>query len=217
MLMLSVFRDGTLHGQAELTVQGLRIGRGSENDIVLEDAAKRVSRLHAELRLEADGAITLTDLQSANGTWIAGDRVENEPIEPGVPFTIGPYRLMLEELTDAGAADYPSDSLPVAAPIPQPPESVAQAPAPSGVKRKGDTTKTQGWKAAAGVMDLALKHRWADDHRRRRRGGSRRPGHLRHQQALTRRRWSTRSSRRRHHPRRRRRRCPSPRIRTLRI
>jgi hypothetical protein len=159
--MLSVFRDGTLHGQAELTVQGLRIGRGSENDIVLEDAAKRVSRLHAELRLEADGAITLTDLQSANGTWIAGDRVENEPIEPGVPFTIGPYRLMLEELADAGAVDYPSDSLPAAPSIAQPPESVAQAPAPSGVKRKGDTTKTQGWKAAAGVMDLALRHRWA--------------------------------------------------------
>jgi tetratricopeptide (TPR) repeat protein len=168
VLMLSVFRDGTLHGQAELTAQGLRIGRGSENDIVLEDAAKRVSRLHAELRLEEDGAITLTDLRSANGTWIAGERIDTEALEPGVPFTIGPYRLMLEEFADAGAAaDYPSDSVPVdpsvAPSLAQPAESMAQAPAAPGVRRRGDTAKTQGpWKVAAGLVDVALnKHRWA--------------------------------------------------------
>jgi hypothetical protein len=107
MLMLSVFRNGTLQGQAELTGQGLRIGRGSENDIVLEDAVKRVSRLHAELRLDPDGSVTLTDLHSANGTWIAGERVASEALEPGVPFTIGPYRLMLEEFADGAAAEPP--------------------------------------------------------------------------------------------------------------
>jgi predicted component of type VI protein secretion system len=167
VLMLSVFRDGTLHGQAELTAQGLRIGRGSENDIVLEDAAKRVSRLHAELRLEEDGAITLTDLRSANGTWIAGERIDTEALEPGVPFTIGPYRLMLEEFADAGAADYPSEGVAADPSVPpslaQPAESMAQAPAAPGARRRGDSAKTQGpWKAAAGFVDLALnKHRWA--------------------------------------------------------
>ena len=160
--MLSVFRDGTLHGQAELTTQGLRIGRGSENDIVLEDAAKRVSRLHAELRLEGDGVVTLTDLQSANGTWIAGERVAIEALEPGVPFTIGPYRLMLEEVADTAVVEdsqeRPAAEISTAAAR----DSAAPAPVPvPAPKRKGDTTKTQGWKAAAGVMDLATRYRWA--------------------------------------------------------
>jgi predicted component of type VI protein secretion system len=164
VLMLSVFRDGTLHGQAELTTQGLRIGRGSENDIVLEDAAKRVSRLHAELRLEGDGVVTLTDLQSANGTWIAGERVAIEALEPGVPFTIGPYRLMLEEAADTAVAEDSQErpaaeiSTAAARDSAAPPPATVPVPAP---KRKGDTTKTQGWKAAAGVMDLATRYRWA--------------------------------------------------------
>jgi tetratricopeptide (TPR) repeat protein len=164
VLMLSVFRDGTLHGQAELTAQGLRIGRGSENDIVLEDAAKRVSRLHAELKLEADGAITLTDLRSANGTWIAGERVDTEALEPGVPFTIGPYRLMLEAFADSGAADYPSQSAPepsVPPSLAQPAESVVQEPPPPAPRRRSEPAAAQGsWKSAAGLLDLALKHRW---------------------------------------------------------
>ena len=40
-------------------------GRGEDNDIVIPDPA--VSRLHAELRQEADGYV-LADLGSANGT-----------------------------------------------------------------------------------------------------------------------------------------------------
>jgi tetratricopeptide (TPR) repeat protein len=166
VLMLSVFRDGTLHGQAELTAQGLRIGRGSENDIVLEDAAKRVSRLHAELRLEEDGAITLTDLRSSNGTWIAGERIDTEALEPGVPFTIGPYRLMLEDFADSSAADFTPDHVagePSIAPsLAQPADSLPQAPASAAARQRGDAAGAQGpWKAAAGLRDLAIKHRWA--------------------------------------------------------
>jgi tetratricopeptide (TPR) repeat protein len=157
VLTLSVFRDGTLHSQAELTVYGLRIGRGGENDIVLEDAAKRVSRLHAELRVDADGTVTLADQQSANGTWIAGEQIETVILEPGVPFTIGPYRLMLEAQPDSAAAET-RDSIPAPA-VPPPGSEIAPPPASPQTLKKGDTTKT-AWNLA-GARDLAMKHRWA--------------------------------------------------------
>jgi pSer/pThr/pTyr-binding forkhead associated (FHA) protein len=44
-------------------------GRGEDNDIVIPDPA--VSRVHAELRQEADGFI-ITDRGSANGTRVNG-------------------------------------------------------------------------------------------------------------------------------------------------
>ena len=51
----------------------IRIGRGSDCDVVLADDT--VSRRHAELRLEPDGW-TLVDLQSSNGTFVTREGQE---------------------------------------------------------------------------------------------------------------------------------------------
>jgi predicted component of type VI protein secretion system len=73
----------------------LRIGRSPENDLVLQDPAKGVSRFHAELRWEHDHYI-IADLGSQNGTWIAGERIETAPLTEGVEVALGPYGLVLD-------------------------------------------------------------------------------------------------------------------------
>ena len=64
-----------------------RLGRGSDNDIVLED--ERVSRHHATLeRLDSGWAIT--DNRSAHGTWIDGARIKGTvPLVSGARFHVG--------------------------------------------------------------------------------------------------------------------------------
>jgi cardiolipin synthase A/B len=63
------------------------IGRSEENDIVVADSL--VSRRHARITL-ADGACTLTDLGTGNGTFVNGDRVEGRRrLTPGDVLGIG--------------------------------------------------------------------------------------------------------------------------------
>lgn len=52
-------------------MQLLSIGRDADNRIVVPDPGKRVSGLHAELKLHDDGRMTLTD-KSTNGTTVNG-------------------------------------------------------------------------------------------------------------------------------------------------
>ena len=51
----------------------IRIGRDAENDVVLNDAT--VSRKHAEIFLDDDGNIFLTDLNSTSGTYVNGKKI----------------------------------------------------------------------------------------------------------------------------------------------
>jgi hypothetical protein len=67
--------QGDLAGR-RLAVGGVPVtfGRGEENDIVLPDPA--ASRVHAEIRQEADGYV-ITDRGSSNGTWVNGIEVRS--------------------------------------------------------------------------------------------------------------------------------------------
>ena len=56
------------------------LGRATTNDIVL--AQGRVSRNHAQVQCTEDGII-LTDLNSANGVWLNGQRISEAKIQPG--------------------------------------------------------------------------------------------------------------------------------------
>jgi hypothetical protein len=92
-----------------------QIGRGRENDIVLPDAEKGVSRTHAELRFE-NGRYIIVDLQSQNGTWIDGRCVERADVPFGAEIAIGEYRLWLQKELPASvgvatAPEVPSDLL----------------------------------------------------------------------------------------------------------
>jgi predicted component of type VI protein secretion system len=97
--------DGVQRVEA-LPDRSLRIGRAPENDVVLPGADKGVSRAHAELRLE-NGHYVIVDLQSQNGTWLNGQRVERAGVPANAEIAIGLYRLRLQAAVPTNVADMP--------------------------------------------------------------------------------------------------------------
>src|SRR4051794_33473600 len=85
--------DGT-NRRIDIGPAGLRIGRAAENDLILEDPDKGVSRFHAEIQLE-DGQFVISDLNSQNGVFIEQRRISREVLLDGQEVRIGPYRLIL--------------------------------------------------------------------------------------------------------------------------
>lgn len=78
---------GSLTGrQFAIGSEPVTFGRGPENDIVLTTPA--ASRVHAELRREADGYV-LYDRASTNGTWVNGASVTTRQLQPGDQVMIG--------------------------------------------------------------------------------------------------------------------------------
>ena len=102
----------------ELRERKVQIGRGRDNDIVLDDAQKGVSRTHAELRYE-NGRYVIVDLQSQNGTWVNGRRVERSEVPSGAEIMIGDYCLKLQtESVAAGAS--PASGATIVRPLREP-------------------------------------------------------------------------------------------------
>ena len=109
---------------------------GRENsDILLLDGT--VSRRHAEVKLE-DGAITVTDLGSTNGTQVDGNRLApNQPtaVVPGTVIRFGNATLTLPGAADSGPAEativsggFAVEQTLIAAPAPpQPMEEFAES------------------------------------------------------------------------------------------
>jgi pSer/pThr/pTyr-binding forkhead associated (FHA) protein len=81
---------------ATLTVAGRRLpvrtdrvvlGRSRDADVQVDDA--NVSRLHCEVARGGDGAWTVADLGSTNGTELNGRRVDRASLTDGDRITIG--------------------------------------------------------------------------------------------------------------------------------
>jgi predicted component of type VI protein secretion system len=140
-----------LHGstpdrEIEIGERTLRVGRGDQNDVVLTDPGKSVSRFHAELRVE-QGRFIIVDLNSQNGVWVGGRRVPQAVLEPGVPVVLGTYQLILkpERLAQPDTSDATvitgtpplgpqvTEIAPVPAPVPlaSPKAAASAKPAPS--------------------------------------------------------------------------------------
>jgi adenylate cyclase len=93
MLRLRFLVDGREHTFA-LSGSRVRLGRGSDNEIVLPDVS--VSRNHAELRSGEEGW-SVHDLMSTNGVEVNRVPVKAAPIEPGDQLGIGVFDLVVEE------------------------------------------------------------------------------------------------------------------------
>jgi len=91
-----IFRDDAVHRAIELGSRVVTIGRGAQNDVVLDDPNRTISRFHAEVRPE-DGRYVLVDLGSQNGTWSEEKRIDRIELKRGTPVTIGPYRLIFDD------------------------------------------------------------------------------------------------------------------------
>jgi ABC transport system ATP-binding/permease protein len=89
----------------KLPTQRLRIGRASDNDVVVADLS--VSRYHAELRRSSRGGFEIVDMDSHNGTFLNGQRITAAPVMEADLVGIGPasFRLVgdqLQEFIDTG-------------------------------------------------------------------------------------------------------------------
>ena len=88
-----VDRDGD-HFQDALTPA--IIGRGADADVVVDDPD--VSRHHARLEAE-NGIVYLSDLDSANGTYLNGRRLrQGIEVRPGDRIDVGTARLVVKEI-----------------------------------------------------------------------------------------------------------------------
>lgn len=72
----------------------LTLGRGDDNDVVVDDA--RVSTHHAALERNADGSIELRDLNSTAGTYVNGQRVQTCCIRDGDTLGFGPLTAVFD-------------------------------------------------------------------------------------------------------------------------
>lgn len=93
-----------------------RIGQAPQNDVVLDDDT--VSSNHARLEY-TEGAWRITDLQSRNGTYLDGTRVEPGvamPIADGTPVAFGAVKLRFQQA--AGADPEAATEVPPTAGVP---------------------------------------------------------------------------------------------------
>ena len=81
----------------ELTNESTSVGRHENSDLLLDDVS--VSRHHAIFTRTASGRITLRDLNSLNGTYVNGARVEETPLHSADEVQIGKFKLVFWEAT----------------------------------------------------------------------------------------------------------------------
>jgi len=84
-----VAREGYLDGRTFVLAYDdyFDIGRSPEVEIVVDDPS--VSRVHARLKVEAGGTLTIQDLRSTNGTYINGKQVKRDIASLGDRLRIG--------------------------------------------------------------------------------------------------------------------------------
>jgi hypothetical protein len=90
--LLLTLRGGSHSIPLESTL--LMIGRGLNNDIILED--ERVSRNHAQLRYRAR-RFWITDNGSTNGTFVNGEQVDEKVLRDNDTISLGGLELIFKE------------------------------------------------------------------------------------------------------------------------
>jgi hypothetical protein len=102
-----IVRDpyGKLHSKTPLKVGVIRIGRGTDCDIVLKSGA--VSRVHGRLLVGEGASLVYSDEQSANGSLVDGQKVTAAvDVNEHSVINVGGFMISLErEGTAGGTAD----------------------------------------------------------------------------------------------------------------
>lgn len=73
------------------------VGRHESSDLLLDDVS--VSRNHAVFTRTVSGRVTIRDLNSLNGTYVNGNRVEEVTLRAADEVQIGKFKLVFWEAT----------------------------------------------------------------------------------------------------------------------
>jgi pSer/pThr/pTyr-binding forkhead associated (FHA) protein len=90
-------------GQPEKTFRILpgnerTIGRATGADFIIDAAL--VSRVHCRVSALADGQLEITDLESTNGTYVNGERVETARLASGDRVQVGRVEFVASRETE---------------------------------------------------------------------------------------------------------------------
>lgn len=83
--------DAVGKGDLRLRSPLCRLGRVPDNDLCFENDS--VSGHHAEIYHLPDGSFQICDLGSTNGTWVNGQRIQNQILRNGDIVELGEVRL----------------------------------------------------------------------------------------------------------------------------
>jgi TonB family protein len=100
-LTLKVFKGEELIATREFDRDIIKIGRLSSAHLCLED--EKVSRIHSVIEVGADGALSIIDMGSVEGTWVNGKRVNKGALAFGDEIKVGGTTLRVEPATAAAA------------------------------------------------------------------------------------------------------------------
>lgn len=158
MARLTIFDDGeeaaNLPREIELENGETVIGRGEGAGLVLDNPT--VSRQHSAINATSQGFV-LVDLESANGTWVNGKRIERYLLRDGDEIRMGRVKILFADPPDPQAtvlvdmakvrleeeaqsqAEVPNPPVapPIKRPVPSPPADPRPEPVPAAepVKR----------------------------------------------------------------------------------
>lgn len=110
LITLRKISDPSFIKKLEFTEYPVKLGRESDNEIILEDQRKIISRSHAKI-LENEEIINIVDLGSSNFTYLNGERIfpNNEnSIKSGDIIKIGDYEMdvVLEQVKTMNAPNF---------------------------------------------------------------------------------------------------------------
>jgi hypothetical protein len=101
-ITLQVYRGDQLLRTEQFTRDIIKMGRLATAHLPLDD--DRISRIHAVLEVAADGAVSVIDMGSAEGTFVNGKKVARSPFRPGDQLQLGGLRIALVAASPARGA-----------------------------------------------------------------------------------------------------------------
>jgi hypothetical protein len=134
-ITLTVFRGSELVRSEQFNREIIKIGRLASAHLCLDD--EKISRIHSVIEVSPDGAISIIDMGSAEGTFVNGKKVSRGTLRMGDQITLGGLRIVLES-PDARAA------LSEAAATPNHAVAAPAVAAPAPAKTNGHANGTNG-------------------------------------------------------------------------
>jgi hypothetical protein len=93
-ITLKIYRGNELVRTEQFNREIIKIGRLASAHLVLDD--ERVSRIHSVIEVAPDGAVSVIDMGSAEGTFVNGKKVSRGTIKAGDQISVGGMRIVVE-------------------------------------------------------------------------------------------------------------------------